>query len=109
MTVTACPAALVAAPCAEVWALLADPAAYAGWWDARTERIVPPGPAQPGQTVYGHAVALGTRWPVQTAVEWVDAGRRQIRLRTSLPLGITVTNHITCVPLTDERCRVQFG
>jgi hypothetical protein len=48
MTVTACPATIVAAPIEDVWALLADTAAYLTWWDAQTDRIVPTGPTAPG-------------------------------------------------------------
>jgi hypothetical protein len=60
VSVTACPAAIVAAPIEDVWAVLADSAAYTTWWDAQTDRIVPAGPAAPGQTVYAHTRALGS-------------------------------------------------
>jgi hypothetical protein len=89
--------------------VLADTAAYDTWWDAQTDRIVPAGPAAPGQSVYASTRALGRRWAVTTVVELLDEGKHQIRLRTTLPLGISVSNHISCVPLAAGGCRVQFG
>ena len=109
MTVTVCPAAIVAAPIEDVWALLADTAAFETWWDAQTDRIVPAGPAAPGQTVYAHTRALGRRWNVTTVVESLDEGQHQIRLRTMLPFGISVSNHVSCAPLAAGGTRVQFG
>jgi hypothetical protein len=109
MTVRACPATIVGAPIGDVWALLADTAGYDKWWDAQTERIVPSGPAASGQTVYAHTRALGRRWAVTTVVESLDASKHQIRLRTMLPFGISVSNHISCAPLAVGGCRVQFG
>ncbi len=104
-----CPAAIVQAPVERVWALLADPAGYDRWWDAHTERIDPPGPAQAGQTLHGWSRALGQRWPVTATIELVDPERHQIRFRTALPLGIEGLNQITCAPLDARSCRVQFG
>ncbi|GAC1432678.1 MAG: hypothetical protein NVSMB65_06360 [Chloroflexota bacterium] len=106
---TACPAARVAAPCDVVWALLNDPASYAEWWGAQTDRIVPTGPAAAGQMIEGHAAALGRQWRVRVTVTSVDADRQRIGVRTALPLGITAINQITCAPLASGHCRLQFG
>jgi Polyketide cyclase / dehydrase and lipid transport len=109
MGLAVCPAVVVAAPVERVWALLADPARYDRWWDARTSRIVPEGPARPGQTLHARSAALGKEWDVTTVIEHVDESRHQIRLRTRLPFGIVVQNNIACVPLDGATCRVQFG
>lgn len=109
MTVSVCPTAMVAAPDETVWSVLNDPSSYDEWWDARTERIEPPGPATPGQTVYATAHGLGRSWPVTTRVLAVDPTRHAIDLVTTLPFGIVGRNHIDCVAIDAASCRVTFG
>lgn len=109
MTLSVCPIATVQAPVERVWALLSDPASYAEWWNARTERIEPPGPATPGQVIAASAVGLGRRWPVTLRVVGVDAARHALDLHTALPLGIVLDNHIRCQPLDTETTRLTFG
>lgn len=109
MTVSVCPIATVAAPVAAAWAVLMDPASYDEWWDAHAERIEPPGPATPGQVVYSTARGFGRSWPVTTHVLAVDADRRALDLKTELPLGIVVSNHILCSPLDETTTRITFG
>src|SRR5262245_13151535 len=96
MTISVCPNATVHAPIAHVWAVLMDPAGYGEWWDARTERVTPAGAAAPGQVIEASASGLGRRWPVRLVVEAVDAARHTLDLHTTLPLGITLANHIVC-------------
>jgi uncharacterized protein YndB with AHSA1/START domain len=110
MSLNACPIATVDAPVERVWSLLADPHQYSLWWDAQTLSIEPDGPAQPGQVIHAQSRALGRWWDVITSrVERVDPGSHQINLTTSLPLGITVHNTITCVALNPNSCRLSFG
>ena len=109
MSVSVCPIATVNAPVEQVWTLLSKPDNYARWWDAQTRSIEPKGAAQPGQKVLAQSKALGKRWNVTITVERVDSSKRQIDLTTSLPLGITVHNHIVCAPLDGITCRVTFG
>jgi ligand-binding SRPBCC domain-containing protein len=109
--------AVIHAPAERVWDLLSEPANYALWWDAQTRAfseswkftITPSGSAQPGQRVEAQTAALGRQWNVNITVEDVDHARRVIDLTTRLPFGITVHNHITCVPLEPTTCRVSFG
>ena len=109
MPISVCPIATVAAPAERVWAALMAPEQYGEWWDARTERVEPPGPARPGQTVASSSRALGRRWPVTTEVLAVDDDRRALDLRTTLPLGIVVQNHILVQPIDARSSRVTFG
>jgi len=109
MNVSVCPIAVIAAPLERVWALLANPSSYDSWWDAQTDRIVPEGPAQPGQTIYAHTYALGRRWNVTTVVEHLDAARHRIQLTTTLPCGIVGHNQFVCTAVDGAATRVQFG
>ena len=109
MGVSVCPIATVNAPVEQVWALLSEPDNYARWWDAQTLSIEPKGAAQPGQKVLAQSKAFGRGWNVTITVERVDSSKRQIDLTTSLPLGITVHNHIVCALLDRATCRVTFG
>ena len=112
MSVSVCPLAIIHAPVEHVWSFLSEPTNYALWWDAQTRwsfSIVPEGPASPGQKIYAQTTALGKYWNVNVMVEEVDEAKHQIHLTTILPFGITVHNHITCIPLDHANCRVSFG
>ena len=109
MAFSTCPIALVHAPAERVWDLLSEPANYAQWWDAQARAITPAGSAQPGQRIEAETTALGRQWNVNITVEHIDHAQRVIDLTTRLPFGITVHNHITCVPLDATTCRLSFG
>ena len=128
MSISVCPIATIHAPVERVWSFVSEPANYDLWWDAQShwsflseptnyalwrdaqaQSIVPEGPASPGQKIYAQTTALGKHWTVTVIVEDVDEAKRQIHLTTVLPWGITVHNHITCLPLDAAHCRVSFG
>jgi hypothetical protein len=109
MSLSVCPIATVQASAEMVWSLLAEPASYATWWDARTDSITPAGPAQVGQEIRAHSRALGLNWPVGIRVEGIADNLRELNLTTSLPLGITILNHIKVIPAGEKTCRVSFG
>ena len=109
MSVFFCPIANVNAPLRMVWSFLAEPANYALWWDAHTRSISPAGAAQPGQQIMAQSSALGREWPVNILVEGVDDTKHQLDLKSMLPLGITVFNHITCTALNPATTQVTFG
>ena len=109
VALSTCPIAVVHAPAERVWDLLSEPANYAQWWDPQPHAITPEGSAQPGQRIVAGTTALGRQWNVNATVEHVDHAQRVIDLTTRMPFGITVHNHITCVPLDATTCRVSFG
>jgi hypothetical protein len=109
MSVSTCPIATVNAPVERAWRLLADPAAYALWWDARTRSILPPGPAQPGQQILADTNPPIRGWQIRITVQAVNPEQHILDLLTRLPLGITVTNHISCMPLDGSHTRLSFG
>lgn len=109
MSVSICPIANIDAPLERVWSFLSEPLNYALWWDADTRSILPAGPAQPGQKILAKSSAFGKQWEVNILVEGVDAKKHQLHLKTMLPLGITVFNHITCVAIDNTLTQVSFG
>ena len=109
MTVSVCPITTINAPVERVWAFLSEPANYALWWDAQTRSITPESHAQAGQKIYAQTKSFGKWWDVNIAVEMVDDAKHQLQLKTMLPFGITVHNHIICAPLDSANSRVTFG
>jgi len=106
---SSCPIATVRVPAERVWGFLSQPENYAQWWDAHIRLITPAGLAHPGQHIEARTTAFGRQWSFDITVERVDHARRVIDLTTRFPFGITVHNHITCVPLDPMTCRVSFG
>ena len=109
MTLRVCPIASVHAPVRKAWSFLSQPATYALWWDARTESITPPGPAQAGQRIHATTMQFGLHWDIEVLVENVDHSRHVLDVMTSLPFGIIVFNHITCSELDPKSCQISFG
>jgi ligand-binding SRPBCC domain-containing protein len=109
MSVNVCPIAIVEAPVERVWQLLADANNYGLWWGAETWVFESAGPAKAGQRISARTRALGKDWYVRITVASIDADKRVLELTTQLPFGITAHNHIVCVTLDKQRCRVSFG
>ena len=105
MSVNVCPMAVVNAPIERVWELLAEPANYDLWWDAKTQSILPEGRAQAGQRV--HAKAGG--FNILLTVDGMDESKHQIHFTSKYPFGITGFNHLTCIALTNATTQVSFG
>lgn len=109
MTISVCPIATVAAPAQAVWEVLTTPEEYGAWWRARTERVVPPGTAVAGQRVTASVRRFGWRLPVAVEVLARDDAGRALDLRTSLPFGLVVRNHLVVAPLDARTSRLTFG
>ena len=109
MSLRVCPIASVHAPADKAWSFLAEPANFALWWDARTEDIIPQGPAQPGQRVHARTMEFGIHWRLEVLVENVDPSRHALDVMSTLPFGIILFNHITCTELGPKSCQISFG
>lgn len=109
MSLSTCPMAVVDAPVGQVWRLLADPALYDRWWEARTVSIVPEGPAHAGQRIVAHAGALGLHATIHLTVQSIDPEKHRLELLTEMPFGITMHNVITCTPAGGQQARLSFG
>jgi hypothetical protein len=105
MTLSTCPIATINAPIERVWELLAEPANYDLWWDAKTRSIVPQGRAQVRQRVYAKAGGFN----IFLTVDAVDETKHTIDFTTKFPFGITGFNHLTCTALSNSTTQVSFG
>ena len=105
MSLSVCPAAVVAAPVETVWANLTEWDRFCEWSGVRIARLESEGPAAVGQTV--HLTGMGLRMTFK--VEAVDPVRYQLGGHVFFPLGLQQKSHITCTPIGATSCRVQYG
>ncbi len=82
MSLTVCPAAVVAAPVEVVWENLVQWERYSEWFSAnlQVERSEPEGPASIGQTINFGGKALGRTLHFLFKVEEVNPERHQLGL-----------------------------
>ncbi len=113
MSLTVCPAAVVAAPVEVVWENLVQWERYSEWFsaDLRVERSEPEGPASIGQTIYFGGKAFGRTWHFIFKVEEVNPERHQLGLHAffPFPFSFQMKPHIACSPIDATTCRVQYG
>ena len=109
MGLSVCPIATVAAPIEIVWELVSNPSRWDEWADAKTERIVPEGPASPGQVVSVTSRALGRTWCVSFRIEQVNPDKHQLLSLVTFPLWIMLHETIICTSTNATSCRVQYG
>lgn len=109
MGMVVCPATVIAAPCAKTWEVWRNLPYDAGWLGVDLERVDPPGPLRPGQTLLFSGAALGRRLHLTIEIDAVSEEEGVIDLRVMLPFGILNHEHMTMAPVSDGACRVQFG
>jgi len=109
MSLNLCPAAVVEAPIEIVWDLLSHLGRYGEWVDVQVQRVEPEGPAVVGQTLTATTSAFGRTWSVSITVEAVKSERHQLGMHVLLPLGLQMYEYLSCTPVTENSCRVQFG
>lgn len=109
MPLTACPAAVVAAPVEFVWANLVQWERYADWADVHVLESDPEGPAVAGQRITLGPKVVGRVLNFQFAVEAIDPDRHHVQGLVSFPFGLRERAHISCTPIDATSCRVQYG
>ena len=109
MSLSVCPAAVVAAPVELVWRNLVEWERYSEWADVQVERSQPEGPASAGQTVTFGGKVMSRTLHFTFKVEQIDPEKHQIGLHAFFPLGLQEKPHVTCTPIDATSCRVQYG
>ena len=109
MIVNVCPAGVAKAPPDKVWKVVEATEGYGNWTDAAVLRVVPSGPARPGQVVWMGGRALGRKWEFPIEVHDVDPQHRWIDLVVRLPFGITNYEHLTLTETPEGGTLVRFN
>lgn len=109
MGLNVCPAATVECPIEYVWDFISNLARYGEWADARVVRLVPEGPAIPGQVLYANSWSLGKRWPITLTVTTIDIDKHRIQMDVTLPLGLLLHQTTICTPIDAQSCHVRYG
>ena len=105
---SSCPTVVVDAPVDTVWTLLTNPAGWSSFYDVRVMRVEPPGLATVGQRVFAES---GPRWlhlAVMLTYTNIDPGKRSLGLDVKMPLGLAVNEALSCSPISDRQCRVNY-
>jgi hypothetical protein len=85
-----------------------DPAGWERVFDLRVADIDPPGPAVVGQQVCGETGPRIFHLKLGFKMMEIDTDRRRLRLEVKLPFGVTVDEDLSCTPLDEIRCRVDY-
>ena len=109
MSLTVCPAAIVAAPIEVVWENLVQWELWSKWADVQAERIEPEGPATIGQIINFTGKVFGRSLHFIFNVEEVNPERYQLGLHAFFPLGLQMKPHVACYRIDATTCRVQYG
>ncbi len=108
MNYASCPTSIVNAPVELVWALLTRPEGWGDFYDVRITSVDPVGPAVVGQTVFAESGPQFLHLKLQVRYLEIDALNYKLGLDVRLPFGITVQENLSCVPVGQNQCRVNY-
>jgi len=108
MAYLSCPTSIVNAPVEIVWALLTRPEEWGDFYDIRVASVEPPGPAAVGQTVFAESGPRLLRLALEFRFTKIDPVNHELGLDVRFPFGITVREDLSCVPIGQDQCRVNY-
>ncbi len=108
MGLSVCPAAIVAAPVEVVWDLL-QPGRLSEWIDGTVDPPVPEGPARVGMTFSATSPAMGRKWHSYFTIKQADHEKHRLDMDVRFPFGMQLHEHVSCTPIDERSCRVQYG
>jgi hypothetical protein len=109
ITHSSCPFDVVDAPAAVVWSLLTDPQSWGEFFNVRIVGVEPAGLAVAGQVVRATAGPRILRARITFRFLEIDAVSHRLLIEVKFPLGIQVMEDMTCTPLSEASCRVNYG
>ncbi len=109
MSLTVCPAAIIAAPIETVWELLDNPVRFDEWADGKVQWVEPEGPMTQGQRFGIESRAFGRSWSALFTVKEVNRDKHILQTDVTFPLGMALHERIMCTPIDATSCRVQYG
>ena len=108
MKYVSCPTSIVNAPVELVWMLLTRPEAWGNFYDMRITAVDPAGTAVVGQTVFAESGPRFLHLKLQVRFDEVDPLNHKLGFDARFPLGITVREDMSCVPIGQNQCRVNY-
>ena len=108
MAYASCPTSIIAAPVEIVWSLLTRPVEWGEFFDVRVISVEPPGPAVVGQTVFAESGPRLLRLSLEFRFTNIDHENHKLGLDVRLPFGITVREDLSCIPIGQDQCRVNY-
>jgi hypothetical protein len=103
-----CSTAIVQAPIGIVWNLLTRPKECGDFYDVRVTSVEPEGTAVTGQTVFAESGPRLLHLRLEFRFTKVDVANYKLGLDVRMPFGITVREDLNCVPIVQDRCRVNY-
>jgi hypothetical protein len=108
MAYSYCPTSVVNAPVEIVWGLLTCPGEWGNFYDVRIKSVEPAGRAVVGQTVFAESGPRLLHLALEFRFTKVDALNYELGLDVKLPFGITVREDLSCLPIEQAQCRVNY-
>ena len=108
MNYASCPTRIVNAPVELIWTLLTRPEGWGDFYNVRITAADPPGPAVVGQTVFAESGPQFLHLKLQFRFTKIDALNYRLGFDARFTFGITVQEDMTCVPVGQEQCRVNY-
>jgi hypothetical protein len=105
---SSCPTSTVNAPVEIVWGLLTRPAEWGDFYDVRVTSVEPAGPAVVGQTILAESGPRLLHLALEFRFTKIDAVNYELGLDVKLPFGVTVREHLSCVPIGQGQCHVNY-
>ncbi len=105
---SSCPTSIVNAPVEIVWGLLTRPEKWGDFYDVRVTSVEPAGPAVVGQTVFAESGPRLLHLALEFRFTKIDAVKYELGLDVKLPFDITVSEDLSCVPIRQDQCRVNY-
>jgi hypothetical protein len=108
MKYASCPTGVVNAPVEVVWTLLTHPEGWGDFYNMRITAADPAGPAVVGQTVFAQSGPEFLHLKLQFRFTEIDALNYKLRFDARFPFGVTVREDMSCIPLGQQQCRVNY-
>jgi hypothetical protein len=108
MKYASCPTGVVNAPVEVVWTLLTHPEGWGDFYNVRITAADPAGPAVVGQTVFAQSGPEFLHLKVQFRFTEIDALNYKLGFDARFPFGVTVREDMSCIPLGQQQCRVNY-
>jgi hypothetical protein len=108
MNYVSCPTSVVDAPVELVWMLLTHPEGWGDFYNMRITAVDPAGTAVVGQTVFAESGPRFLHLKLQFRFTEIDPPNYKLGFDARFPFGITVREDMSCVPVGQNQCRVNY-